>query len=132
MRGSGGGSGRCEETYVLDASGLFHLRHGSILKGRFLTTNYVLEEVKDCRSVALLDVLRVEVVEVEEGEVEEVRSRHPQLSQADASIVALVRRLGCATVVTDDVALSKVLRRYGAKVLRVFYGGGPRPKRPKV
>lgn len=121
MRGSEGGSECCEGTYVLDASGLFHLRHGSLLRGRILTTRQVVDEVKDYRSLALLDVLGVEVVEVPDKEVRKILAKHPALSLADASLVVLAKTLPCVTVVTDDMQLAVVLRRYGVRVMKVFY-----------
>ncbi len=89
-----------------------------------MVTRQVLEEVKDYRSLALLEILKPNVVDVDEGDVERIMSRARDLSRADASIVALASRLVgegyVVRVVTDDVKLIAAIKRLrGVEVITV-------------
>lgn len=75
----------------------------------------MVNEVKDIRSQALLNLLNPEVINVNQGDVEAIKMRNPELSDADASIVALAVDMATngieVAVLTDDTGLMKALRR---------------------
>ncbi|MEZ0248023.1 MAG: PIN domain-containing protein [Thermoproteus sp.] len=104
--------------FVLDASALFHGRDLRLFQGaRLLTTRYVLEEIRDARAQAALEILNVEVVDIDEKEL--AAYSKAGLSRADASLLALAHKTGCV-LLTDDVGLAKAARRLGVKA-RGFY-----------
>ena len=121
---------KAPKALILDSSGIFHARDAhallSLSEGGYIimVTRQVLEEVKDYRSLALLEVLKPNVVDVDEGDVERIMSRARDLSRADASIVALASRLVgegyVVRVVTDDVKLIAAIKRLrGVEVITV-------------
>ena len=116
---------------VLDSSALFHLRdvHTLLSLGdKFYTTNFVISEVKDSRTIAVLDILSLNIVEINLKEIEYFRKKYGlsgNLSNADVSIVILALKLKneCSElqVITDDLELAKVLKRFNINVQRVFF-----------
>lgn len=99
---------------VLDASAIIHGRDLRLFQPPLYTTPQVVEELRDPRAQAAVDVLGVSVVEVEEDAVEELARRFPRLSRADASALALAMRLGCV-LVTDDGDLAAAATRLGVR-----------------
>ncbi|MGC9130528.1 MAG: PIN domain-containing protein [Pyrobaculum sp.] len=106
--------------YVLDASAFIHGRDARLFTGVLYTTREVAEELKDPRAQAALEVMRVEVVEVDEGKLRELLRRFRELSPADASVLVLALERGCV-LVTDDGRLASAARRLGVRVQGVFY-----------
>ena len=106
----------------MDSSGLFHIRNAYIISEitntgyRLVTTSLIVNEVKDIRSRALLDIINVEVLDPDPNAINSIKLRNPKLSDADASIVALASSMATnnveVSVVTDDVELARTLRRY--------------------
>ncbi|MGC8994220.1 MAG: PIN domain-containing protein, partial [Pyrobaculum sp.] len=76
--------------------------------------------LKDPRAQAALEVMRVEVVEVDEGKLRDFLRRFRELSPADASVLVLALERGCV-LVTDDGKLASAARRLGVRVQGVFY-----------
>jgi UPF0271 protein len=89
-------------------------------QGRLLTTRQILEELKDPRAQAALEILGVEVVDVDERRAEGLAKKAPGLSKADLSALALALETGC-TLLTDDVALAKAARKLGVKVKGFYF-----------
>jgi len=108
--------------FVLDASAFIHGRDLRIFQGELYTTREVVEELKDPRAQAAVDVLGVRVEEVDERKVRELVKRFAGLSPADASALALALERGCV-LVTDDGRLAAAARRLGVRVEGVFYRG---------
>jgi UPF0271 protein len=107
--------------YALDSSALFHGRDMRIFSGVLCTTRNVAEELKDPRAQAALEILRVEVVEVDERKARELARRFGGLSLADASVLLLAMERGCV-LVTDDSRLASTARRLGVRARGVYYG----------
>jgi Predicted nucleic acid-binding protein, consists of a PIN domain and a Zn-ribbon module len=105
---------------ALDASAFFHARDMRVFAGPLYTTRQVVEELKDPMAQAALEILRVEVVEVDQKKVEEVRKKFKDLSAADASLLVLAMERRCV-LVTDDRKLAAVAKRLGVRVEGIFY-----------
>jgi UPF0271 protein len=106
--------------YVLDASAFIHGRDARLFAGVLYTTKEVVEELKDPRAQAALDVMRVEVVEVDERKLREFLRKFRELSPADVSVLLLALERGCV-LVTDDRKLAAAARRLGVRVQGIFY-----------
>jgi len=106
--------------FVLDASAFIHGRDLRIFQGELYTTREVVEELKDPRAQAAVEVLGVRVEGVDERKVKELVKRFAGLSPADASVLALALERGCV-LVTDDGRLAAAARRLGVKVEGIFY-----------
>jgi len=111
--------------FVLDASAFIHGRDLRIFQGELYTTREVVEELRDPRAQAAVEVLGVRVEEVDEKKVRELVKKFTGLSPADASVLALAMEKGCV-LITDDGRLAATARRLGVRVEGVFYRG----KRP--
>ncbi|MFB6469797.1 MAG: twitching motility protein PilT [Vulcanisaeta sp. AZ3] len=116
-----------EPIIILDTSAMLHARDARSLisLGHLITTNYVIEELKDVRAMVMPELLNLEVYEMDRDEINEVRRNYhiPRLlSDADVSLIALAIRLRDKNpvVVTDDTLLIKFLRRLGIKYLVIF------------
>ncbi|MEM1597172.1 MAG: PIN domain-containing protein [Pyrobaculum sp.] len=107
--------------YVLDTSAFLHGRDLRIFTGVLYTSREVVEELKDPRAQAAVEVLGVRVVEVDASRVREVLQKFKGLSAADASVLALALETGCV-LVTDDGRLASAARRLGVRAVGVFYG----------
>ncbi|MFP3215839.1 MAG: twitching motility protein PilT [Vulcanisaeta sp.] len=112
---------------IIDASAVFHTRDLRVLSsmGRLVTTNYVINELKDVRASVIPEVLNIEVYEISEEEISEARRRYhlPRLlSDADVSLIILALKLRDEDpiVVTDDSLLIKFLKKLGIKYSVVF------------
>ena len=98
------------------------------LGDKFFLTEQVLQEVRDPRAEAVVEIVRPEIVQVDQRELQELRSKYPDLSEADCSIILCalqLRRQGMCqevVVVTDDMKLRSILRKLGIKVETVFFG----------
>lgn len=106
--------------YVLDASAFFHGRDVRIFSGTLLTTPEVVEELRDPRAQAALEVMNVAVEEADPGVVRELAKKFPHLSRADISVLALAKERGCV-LITDDGRLVSAARRVGVRAEGVFY-----------
>ncbi len=115
---------------VLDSSAVFHIRDLTILyslqeSARIYITNYVLNEIKDPRSEAVISILQPTIVEINTREIERAREQYRNLSDADISVVLCAKKLSevCeeVTVLTDDSELAKLLSRLGFKVQKIFF-----------
>ncbi|ABL87913.1 PilT protein domain protein [Pyrobaculum islandicum DSM 4184] len=106
--------------FVLDASAFIHGRDLRIFSGILYTTREVAEELKDPRAQAVLDILHIEVVEVDEKRIRDIVKKFSHLSRADASLIVLALEKGCV-LVTDDSGLATVAKKLGIKVEGVFY-----------
>ncbi|AAL62903.1 hypothetical protein PAE0626 [Pyrobaculum aerophilum str. IM2] len=106
--------------YALDASAFFHGRDARLFSGQLYTTKNVVEELKDPRAQALLEVWRVEIVEVDEKKVRELLKKYGGLSPADASVLILALERGCV-LITDDGRLASIAKKLGVEVLGIFY-----------
>ncbi|WP_292000030.1 hypothetical protein [Caldivirga sp.] len=116
---------------IIDASGLFHVRNAYVISEitnagyRLITTSLVAGEVKDARSQALLDLINIEILDPDPNAINSIKLRNPELSNADASIVALASSMVArgveVSVMTDDVGLIKALRKYvkGIRIITV-------------
>lgn len=106
--------------YVLDASAFFHGRDMRVFQGRLLTTRQVVEELKDPRARAALEILPIEVVDVDPEKIAELARRARGLSDADLSVLALALETGCV-LLTDDVALAKAAGRLGIRAKGFYF-----------
>ncbi|MFN3803769.1 MAG: PIN domain-containing protein [Pyrobaculum sp.] len=105
---------------ALDASAFIHGRDLRIFADAILyTAGEVVEELRDPRAQAVLDILKVEVVEASGEKVRELIRRFG-LTRADAAVLAVALERGC-TLVTDDGRLASVAKRLGVGVERIFY-----------
>ncbi len=103
---------------VLDASAVIHGRDVRIFGGVLYTTREVIEELRDSRAQAAIDILRVEVVEVNRERVRDLAKRF-NLSNADASVLALALEKKCV-LVTDDGKLASTARKLGVKTRGIY------------
>lgn len=106
--------------YVLDASAFIHGRDARLFTGVLYTTMEVVEELRDPRAQAALEIMRVEVVDVDDKKLREHLHRFRELSPADVSVLVLALERGCV-LVTDDGRLASVARRLGVEVQGIFY-----------
>ncbi|WP_069807786.1 twitching motility protein PilT [Vulcanisaeta thermophila] len=113
--------------YILDTSAILHVRNAYALTqlGTLVTTNYVVNELRDARAQVMPEVLGIMVYEVGGDEIRRVRERYhiPRLlSDADVSLIALALKLRDLdpVVVTDDSLLIAFLRRLNIKYRVVF------------
>ena len=106
---------------MVDASYIIHGRDLRIFAGlgKLVTTRHVIEELRDARSIAMLDILGLEVVDVDEEEVAKLAKRF-NISTADASVLAAAKKLRC-TVLTDDAGLAKAAKRLGLSVAGLYF-----------
>jgi UPF0271 protein len=104
---------------VLDAAGLFRI---TIINGEtFYTTYNVLDEVKSPVEREIVNSFirsgKLKVIEINEEEIKKERkeiNNSEKLSEADISIIALVKKLGNDSIVyTDDYELQNVLSNIG-------------------
>ena len=116
---------------ILDSSAVFHVRDLSILLSlgeKLYVTEHVLREIRDPRARALIELLRPEVMHVDQREIERLMREAPGLSEADCSILVCVdrvRELGkCDEIIvlTDDALLRRYLRKRGVKVVSIYFG----------
>ncbi|NPB01183.1 MAG: PIN domain nuclease [Crenarchaeota archaeon] len=127
-RNKRGDSTILDNCIILDSSAIFHIRDPStimMLGEKIYVTNIVLEELRDPRAIAIIDILRPEKIEIDRKDIEEVIRKYRELSPADASIIVcaegLKKRCRKVTVITDDIKLSKILRRIGIDVISIYY-----------
>ncbi len=107
---------------VLDASAILHGRDMRVFQGmELLTTDLVLEELKDPRARAALDVLNVVIVPHDNERVKRETQKLRGLSPADVSVLLLAADRGCI-LITDDGKLYAAARRMGVPVKRIYYG----------
>ena len=114
-------------TVILDTSAILHMRDLRPLMsmGNLVTTNYVINELKDVRAIAVPEILNISVYEISEDEIELVRRNYhiPRLlSDTDVSLIVLALRLKDKNplVITDDTMLIKFLRKLGIRYSVVF------------
>lgn len=112
---------------IIDASAIFHTRdlRALLSLGRLVTTNYIINELKDVRAVSIPDVLNIEIYEIGEEEVRIARRRYhlPRLlSDADVSLIILALRLKDENpvVITDDSLLIRFLRKLGIRYSAIY------------
>ena len=112
---------------ILDTSAILHARDLRALSsiGQLVTTNYVINELKDIRAMVVPEVLNITVYEISEKEIELTRRNHhiPKLlSDTDVSLIVLAMKLRDKDpiVITDDSMLIKFLRKLGIKYSVVF------------
>ncbi|GEM_PF-926345 len=113
---------------ILDSSAIFHLKNLQVLRSigaKLLTTNYVINEIKDSISQTIIDLINIEILEVHSEEVDRLRRKikSKDLSDADLSLIILAEKLKYhhPVIITDDFKLSQELRRRRFKVLKVFF-----------
>jgi UPF0271 protein len=110
--------------FVLDASGILNDFLFDTSK-KYITTNYVLQEIRDFRSRILIEEAfkkgNLKVIDPTEEEIEKIRKKHPKLSIADASVVALATKLKNCIVLTDDLPLEWALKKRGIKTQRIMH-----------
>ncbi|KUO86411.1 MAG: twitching motility protein PilT [Vulcanisaeta sp.] len=116
-----------QQVAIIDASAIFHTRdlRALLSLGRLVTTNYIINELKDVRAVSIPDVLNIEVYEIGEEEVRIARRRYhlPRLlSDADVSLIILALRLKDENpvVITDDSLLIRFLRKLGIRYSVIY------------
>ncbi len=114
-------------TVILDTSAILHSRdlRPLMAMGRLVTTNYVINELKDVRAAVVPAVLNIDVYDVSAKEVALARRNHhlPKLlSDTDVSLIILAMRFRDEkpVVITDDSLLIKFLRKLGIEYLVVF------------
>ena len=116
---------------VLDSSCIFHLRDLSVLLSlgdKYFITQQILDELRDPRAQAVIDIIKPEVMQIDRREIERIKAEHPDLSDADCSIIVCVKKLcqssTCTEIVvfTDDMKLRSILKRIGVKVETVYFG----------
>ncbi|NPA69425.1 MAG: PIN domain nuclease [Crenarchaeota archaeon] len=127
-RSKGGDSTVLENCIILDSSAIFHIRDPSTiiaLGEKIFITDRIMRELKDPRALAIIDILRPEVIEVDEKKISELVKKYKELSEADVSIIICVeilkKKCRRITVVTDDIKLSKILRRMGINVVSIYF-----------
>ncbi|KUO79590.1 MAG: twitching motility protein PilT [Vulcanisaeta sp. JCHS_4] len=116
-----------QQLAIIDASAIFHTRdlRALLSLGRLVTTNYIINELKDVRAVSIPDVLNIEVYEIGEEEVRIARRRYhlPRLlSDADVSLIILALKLKDENpvVITDDSLLIRFLRKLGIRYSVIY------------
>ena len=108
---------------VLDASAVLHARDARAFQGMTLyTTDFVLEELRDPRARAAVEILGINVVPCEPKKLERERGALRGLSPADISVLLLAAEYGCI-LFTDDGKLYAAARRRGIRAKRIYYGG---------
>jgi len=116
---------------ILDSSAIFHLRDLTALLSlgdKFYITEPILEEIRDSRAQAVLDLIKPEVVQVDRRRISDLRRLYPELSDADCSIILCAEVLSSSSncseiiVVTDDVTLRNILRKRGVRVQTIYFG----------
>ncbi|GAB6948157.1 hypothetical protein JCM16161A_22870 [Vulcanisaeta sp. JCM 16161] len=115
------------DVVILDTSAILHMRDLRPLMsmGSLVTTNYVINELRDERAIVVPEILNISVYEVSEDEVANARRNYhiPRLlSDADVSLIVLAMKLKDENplVITDDSMLIKFLRRLGIRYSVVF------------
>ncbi|OYT25321.1 MAG: twitching motility protein PilT [Thermoprotei archaeon ex4572_64] len=118
---------------ILDSSAIFHLKNLQVLRSigaKLLTTNYVINEIKDSISQTIIDLINIEILEVHSEEVDRLRRKikSKDLSDADLSLIILAEKLKHhhPVIITDDFKLSQELKRRRFKVLKVLFKGKSR------
>ncbi|NPA23461.1 MAG: PIN domain nuclease [Crenarchaeota archaeon] len=126
-RSKGGDSTILERCIILDSSAIFHIRDPSIitsLRGRIYVTDKVLEELRDPRALAIIDIVNPEKVTIDTKNIRRTQDLK-DLSETDISILICAEQLKniCreVIVVTDDIRLSKALRKRRIQVVSVYY-----------
>ncbi|WP_054842018.1 hypothetical protein [Vulcanisaeta distributa] len=116
-----------EGTIILDTSAILHMRDLRPLMGmgNLITTNYVINELKDARAIVVPEILNISVYDVGEDEIILARRNYhlPRLlSDADVSLIVLALRLRDKdpVVITDDSLLIKFLRKLGIRYSVIF------------
>ncbi len=108
---------------VLDASAILHARDARAFQGMALyTTDLVLEELRDPRARAAVEILGINVVPHEPRKLKGGAHTLRGLSPADISVLLLAAEYGC-TLFTDDGKLYAAARRMGVHAKRIYYGG---------
>ena len=114
-------------TVILDTSAILHMRDLRPLMGmgNLVTTNYVINELKDVRAIAVPEILNISVYEISADEIVLARRSYhiPKLlSDTDVSLIVLALRLRDKNplVITDDTMLIKFLRKLGIRYSVVF------------
>ncbi|MGC8596930.1 MAG: hypothetical protein ACP5NY_03315 [Thermocladium sp.] len=105
------------DVLVIDASGFFHVRNPLVLASlasELVTTDMVINELRD-ESIAMLDQLRIRVIDVNEKDIKRMQmaSHNPRLSNADLSILAAIKlvKKGRTGLLSDDVELIRTAKR---------------------
>ncbi|MGC8607547.1 MAG: twitching motility protein PilT [Vulcanisaeta sp.] len=116
-----------EDAVILDTSAILHMRDLRPLSsiGHLITTNYVINELKDARAIAVPEVLGIDIYDVSENDIILTRRayRIPRLlSDTDVSLIVLAMKLRDRNplVITDDSLLIKFLRRLGIRYSVIF------------
>lgn len=106
---------------VVDASAIIHGRDIRVFQAfdKLYVTRRVLDELRDPRSQAMVELLRLEVVDVDEDEVTRTARRFG-ISEADASVLVAAKATGCE-VLTDDAALARAAKRMGLPVAGIYF-----------
>ncbi len=115
------------DTVILDASAILHMRDLRPLMGMgdLVTTNHVINELKDARAIVVPEILNISVYDISEDEIVRARRNYhlPRLlSDADVSLIVLALKLRDRNpmVITDDSLLIKFLRRLGIRYSVIF------------
>ncbi len=84
------------------------------LASELVTTDMVINELRD-ESIAMLDQLRIRVIDVNEKDIKRMQmaSHNPRLSNADLSILAAIKlvKKGRTGLLSDDVELIRTAKR---------------------
>ncbi len=136
-----GGSTRGDSTVlerciILDSSAIFHIRDPLVLtslQGTIFITNKILEELKDPRALAIVDILNPEKIEISDKEINKHIKEIRELSEADISVIIcaelLKNKCKDVIVVTDDMKLSRILKSRGVKVVSIYFSPKRRQRR---
>ena len=114
---------------ILNSSAIFHVRNLKLLLSlgkEFHTTNFIINEIKDYRSQAIIEFLNIKIHEFNENEILNFKKKYKipnNLSFADISIILLAFKLKDKNpiIITDDIELSKVLKKFGFKVKNIYF-----------
>jgi len=84
------------------------------LASELVTTNMVVNELRD-ESIAMLDQLRIKVIDVNDEDIKHMQSasHNTRLSKADLSILAAIKSVkkGRTGLLSDDVELIRTAKR---------------------
>ncbi len=117
---------------ILDSSAIFHLRNITILTefgNRIYITDKILNEIKDSRAIATVDIIRPEIITITDREIHNYKKHIKyvrDLSDADISVIICVDKIRdkCREiiVITDDMKLKSILKMKNIKVKSIFFG----------
>ena len=112
---------------VLDTSAIIYLQDFRKFDDIF-TTDSVIKEIKDDKTLLKLSTLNVSVIEPDRKTIEEIKkiARNTgdleKLSRTDIEVLALAKELKVA-VVSDDYNVQNVAKKIGMKFILVFSRG---------